>query len=73
MSKVSTCSWFGNDAETAGRFYVALVAGSSIKQMQRFLGALSVRRQDEPGAPAWWAGHEAFGPAAAVRRRCSRR
>lgn len=29
-SKVSTCLWFGNDAEAAVRFYVSVVPGSSI-------------------------------------------
>jgi len=31
MSKVSTCLWFGKDAEAAARFYVSLVAGSSLE------------------------------------------
>jgi predicted 3-demethylubiquinone-9 3-methyltransferase (glyoxalase superfamily) len=38
MSKVSTCLWFGNDAETAVRFYVALVPGSSLDNIQRSPG-----------------------------------
>jgi predicted 3-demethylubiquinone-9 3-methyltransferase (glyoxalase superfamily) len=35
MSKVSTCLWFGNEAETAVRFYVSLVPGSSLSHIQR--------------------------------------
>ena len=35
MSKVSTCLWFEKDAEMAVRFYVSLVPGSSIKNVQR--------------------------------------
>jgi predicted 3-demethylubiquinone-9 3-methyltransferase (glyoxalase superfamily) len=35
MSKVSTCLWFGKDAEKAVRFYVSLVAGSSLTHVQR--------------------------------------
>lgn len=31
MSKVSTCLWFGKDAEAAVRFYVSLVPGSGIE------------------------------------------
>ena len=50
MSKVSTCLWFGKDAEAAVRFYVSLVPGSSIKHIQR--------------SPASWPGGEA-GDAAA--------
>jgi predicted 3-demethylubiquinone-9 3-methyltransferase (glyoxalase superfamily) len=38
MSKVSTCLWFGKDAETAVRFYVSLVPGSSVKEIQRSPG-----------------------------------
>jgi predicted 3-demethylubiquinone-9 3-methyltransferase (glyoxalase superfamily) len=38
MSKVSTCLWFGNDAETAVRFYVSLVPGSSLTHIQRSPG-----------------------------------
>lgn len=34
MSKISTCLWFGKDAEAAARFYVALVPGSSIEIIQ---------------------------------------
>src|SRR5277367_2630840 len=45
MSKVSTCLWFGKDAEAAVRFYVSLVPGSSIKHIQR--------------SPASWPGGEA--------------
>jgi predicted 3-demethylubiquinone-9 3-methyltransferase (glyoxalase superfamily) len=29
MSKISTCLWFGRDAETAIRFYVSLVPVSA--------------------------------------------
>ena len=35
MSKVSTCLWFGKDAEAAVRFYVSLVPDSSLKHIQR--------------------------------------
>lgn len=35
MSKVSTCLWFGKDAETAVRFYVSLLPGSSLDHIQR--------------------------------------
>jgi predicted 3-demethylubiquinone-9 3-methyltransferase (glyoxalase superfamily) len=45
MSKVSTCLWFGKDAEAAVRFYVSLVPGSSIGKIQR--------------SPASWPGGEA--------------
>src|SRR5271156_2209865 len=45
MSKVSTCLWFGKDAEAAVRFYVSLVPGSSLDNIQR--------------APAGWPGGEA--------------
>ena len=38
MSKVSTCLWFGNDAETAVRFYVSLVPGSSLTHILRSAG-----------------------------------
>ena len=38
MSKVSTCLWFDKDAETAVRFYVSLVPGSSLKHIQRSPG-----------------------------------
>jgi predicted 3-demethylubiquinone-9 3-methyltransferase (glyoxalase superfamily) len=38
ISKVSTCLWFGTDAETAVRFYVSLVPGSSIDHIQRSPG-----------------------------------
>lgn len=38
MSKVSTCLWFGTDAEVAVRFYVSLVPGSSIGHIQRSPG-----------------------------------
>ena len=39
MPKVSTCLWFGNDAEAAVRFYVSLVPGSSITHIQRSPGS----------------------------------
>ena len=45
MSKVSTCLWFGTDAEAAARFYVSLVPGSSIGQVMRSPG-------DWPGGKA---------------------
>ena len=38
MPKVSTCLWFATDAETAARFYVSLVPGSSIDQVLRSPG-----------------------------------
>ena len=45
MSSVSTCLWFGKDAEAAVRFYVSLLQRSSIEHIQR--------------APASWPGGEA--------------
>jgi len=45
MSKVSTCLWYGKDAESAVRFYVSLVPGSEITHVQR--------------SPATWPGGEA--------------
>jgi predicted 3-demethylubiquinone-9 3-methyltransferase (glyoxalase superfamily) len=45
MSKVSTCLWFGKDAEAAVRFYVSIVPDSEIEQIQR--------------SPAAWPGGEA--------------
>jgi predicted 3-demethylubiquinone-9 3-methyltransferase (glyoxalase superfamily) len=45
MSKVSTCLWFGTDAEAAVRFYVSVVPGSSIENIQR--------------SPGMWPGGEA--------------
>ena len=39
MSNVSTCLWFGKDADAAVRFYVSLVRNSSIKRVQRSPGA----------------------------------
>ena len=45
MPKVSTCLWFGNDAEQAVRFYVSLVPGSGIGHIQRSPG-------DWPGGKA---------------------
>jgi predicted 3-demethylubiquinone-9 3-methyltransferase (glyoxalase superfamily) len=38
MSKVSTCLWFGNDAEAAVHFYVSLVPGSSLTHILRSPG-----------------------------------
>ena len=38
MSKVSTCLWFGKDAEAAVRFYVSVLPGSSIGHIQRSPG-----------------------------------
>jgi predicted 3-demethylubiquinone-9 3-methyltransferase (glyoxalase superfamily) len=38
VSKVSTCLWFGKDAEEAVRFYVSLVPGSEIQHVQRSPG-----------------------------------
>jgi predicted 3-demethylubiquinone-9 3-methyltransferase (glyoxalase superfamily) len=35
MSEVSTCLWFGKDAELAVRFYVTIVPGSRIDHIQR--------------------------------------
>jgi predicted 3-demethylubiquinone-9 3-methyltransferase (glyoxalase superfamily) len=35
MPKISTCLWFGKDAEAAIRFYVSLVPGSSLDHIQR--------------------------------------
>jgi predicted 3-demethylubiquinone-9 3-methyltransferase (glyoxalase superfamily) len=45
MSKVSTCLWFGKDAEAAVRLYISLVPGSSLDHIQR--------------APGKWPGGEA--------------
>jgi predicted 3-demethylubiquinone-9 3-methyltransferase (glyoxalase superfamily) len=45
MSKVSTCLWFGKDAEAAVRFYVSLVPGSRLENILR--------------SPATWPGGEA--------------
>lgn len=45
MSKVSTCLWFGADAEEAVRFYVSLVPGSCIESILRSPG-------DWPGGKA---------------------
>ncbi|MDP4021347.1 VOC family protein [Methylobacterium sp. NEAU 140] len=38
MSRVSTCLWFGTEAEAAARFYVALVPESRITHVQRSPG-----------------------------------
>ena len=35
MSEVSTCLWFGKDAENAVRFYVSIVPNSKIEHIQR--------------------------------------
>ncbi|MBV8472379.1 MAG: VOC family protein [Hyphomicrobiales bacterium] len=45
MAKVSTCLWYGKDAEAAVRLYVSLVPGSGIEHIQR--------------SPATWPGGEA--------------
>jgi predicted 3-demethylubiquinone-9 3-methyltransferase (glyoxalase superfamily) len=45
MSEVSTCLWFGKDAESAVRFYVSIVPNSRIDRLQR--------------SPASWPGGEA--------------
>jgi predicted 3-demethylubiquinone-9 3-methyltransferase (glyoxalase superfamily) len=45
MSKVSTCLWFGKDAEAASRFYVSVVPESRIEHIER--------------SPATWPGGEA--------------
>jgi predicted 3-demethylubiquinone-9 3-methyltransferase (glyoxalase superfamily) len=39
MPKVSTCLWFGKDAEAAVRFYVSLVPGSGLGHVLRSPGA----------------------------------
>ena len=39
MSEVSTCLWFGKDAESAVRFYVSIVPGSTIDHIQHSPGA----------------------------------
>ena len=39
MSEVSTCLWFGRDAESAVQFYVSVVPGSTIGHIQRSPGA----------------------------------
>ena len=45
MSKVSTCLWFGKNAEPAIRFYVSIVPDSEIEHIQR--------------SPSAWPGGEA--------------
>ena len=45
MSKVSTCLWFGKDAEAAVRFYVSLVPESRLEHIMRSPG-------DWPGGKA---------------------
>ncbi len=39
MTQVSTCLWFGKDAEAAVTFYVATVPNSAIEHVQRSPGA----------------------------------
>ena len=39
MTQVSTCLWFGKDAEAAVSLYVATVPGSAIEHVQRSPGA----------------------------------
>lgn len=39
MSKVSTCLWFGKDAEAAARLYVSLVPNSAVDTVLRAPGA----------------------------------
>jgi predicted 3-demethylubiquinone-9 3-methyltransferase (glyoxalase superfamily) len=39
MSKVSTCLWFGKEAEAAVRFYVSLVPGSQVTHTLRSPGS----------------------------------
>ena len=39
MATISTCLWFGKDAEAAVRFYVSLVPGSSLTHMLRSPGS----------------------------------
>lgn len=48
MARVSTCLWFGKEAEAAVRFYVSLVPDSRIDHVQR--------------APGPWPGGEAGEP-----------
>jgi len=38
LPNISTCLWFGNEAEEAARFYVSLVPGSAITHIQRSPG-----------------------------------
>lgn len=38
MARVSTCLWFGKEAEAAVRFYVSLVPDSRIDHVQRAPG-----------------------------------
>jgi predicted 3-demethylubiquinone-9 3-methyltransferase (glyoxalase superfamily) len=38
MAKVSTCLWFGKDAEPAVRFYTSLVPGSRLENIMRSPG-----------------------------------
>jgi predicted 3-demethylubiquinone-9 3-methyltransferase (glyoxalase superfamily) len=45
MSKISTCLWFGKDAEAAVGFYVSVVPGSGIENILR--------------SPGMWPGGEA--------------
>ena len=39
MSKVTTCLWFGKDAEAAVRHYVSIVPDSTINHIQRAVAA----------------------------------
>ena len=41
MSNVSTCLWYGKDAEMAARFYVSLVPGSSLTHVLQLAGSLA--------------------------------
>ena len=38
MAKLTTCLWFGTDAEAAVRFYVSLLPGSSVETVLRSPG-----------------------------------
>lgn len=38
MARVSTCLWFGKEAEAAVRFYVSLIPDSRIDHVQRAPG-----------------------------------
>ena len=82
MSNVSTCLWFGKDAEAAVRFYVSLVRNSSIKRIQRSPGSLArrgsgrrnpcdfhARRSELPSAERRRASH--YGTAASISVECA--
>ena len=45
MSKISTCLWYGKDAEAAARLYISLVPGSSLDHVMHSPG-------DWPGGKA---------------------